>query len=274
MTNDPFDDLERPVWDHNPRIDSRFNTALRIDPLLLHWEKEACPRLQSWGYAVTPEITDSTAAEVRRFLNDWIAKIRPLYVAISLTPDFDFPDESVRSQLITECLLPVCREHNLPWAMMIGVKRGTNPAYQMAGDGMGRSDLTPVEYLASHYPDNKFMVTVLSRENQHELCVLGRKFNNLMIFGCWWFLNDPSIIDEMTRERLELLGLSFIPQHSDARVLDQLIYKWHHSKQIIKSILVEKYFDLLNTGWAVTPAELERDVNKLFSTNFTDFLQK
>ena len=157
---------------------------------------------------------------------------------------------------------------------MLGVKRQVNPAFQMAGDGMGRSDLTPVEYLAREYPENKFMVTVLSRENQHELCVLGRKFSNLMIFGCWWFLNDPSIIDEMTRERLELLGLSFVPQHSDARVLDQLIYKWLHSKQIIKSILVEKYLDVLNAGWAVTPAELERDVNKLFSTNVTDFLQK
>ncbi|MCK5737829.1 glucuronate isomerase, partial [bacterium] len=103
MTNDPFDDLERPVWDRNPQIDSRFHTALRIDPLLLHWEKLACPRLQSWGYAVTQEITESTAAEVRRFLNDWITKIDPLYVAISLTPDFDFPDDSVRSQLISQC---------------------------------------------------------------------------------------------------------------------------------------------------------------------------
>ena len=33
--------------------------------------------------------------------------------------------------------------------------------------------------------------------------------------------------------RIELLGTSFIPQHSDARVLDQLIYKWDHSRQII-----------------------------------------
>ncbi len=72
------------------------------------------------------------------------------------------------------------------------------------------------------FPDTKFIATVLARENQHELCVLARKFRNLHIFGCWWFLNNPSLIDEMTRMRLELLGLSFTPQHSDARVLDQL----------------------------------------------------
>ena len=85
---------------------------------------------------------------------------------------------------------------------------------------MGKADLTCLENLLRENQDNKFLVTLLSRENQHELCVLGRKFKNLMIFGCWWFMNNPSIIEEITRERIELLGLSVIPQHSDARILD------------------------------------------------------
>jgi len=89
---------------------------------------------------------------------------------------------------------------------------------------------------------------VLARENQHELCVLARKFRNLHIFGCWWFTNVPEIINEMTRMRLELIGLSVTPQHSDARVLDQIIYKWTHSRRIIAQVLVEKYADLAQTG--------------------------
>ncbi len=52
---------------------------------------------------------------------------------------------------------------------------------------------------------------MLARENQHELCVTARKFPNLMIFGCWWFLNNPSLIEEITQMRLDLLGLSMIP---------------------------------------------------------------
>ena len=32
-------------------------------------------------------------------------------------------------------------------------------------------------------------------------------------------LNNPSLVEEITRMRMELLGTSFIPQHSDARVL-------------------------------------------------------
>jgi hypothetical protein len=71
--------------------------------------------------------------------------------------------------------------------------------------------------------------------------------------------------------RVELLGLSFTPQHSDARVLDQLIYKWHHSRQIIGKVLVEKYGDLAATGWVPTREEIQRDVKKLFGGAFDEF---
>ncbi len=272
MTNDPFDDLERPVWLENPKIDPRFNAALRIDPVLMQWEQNACPRLKSWGYDVETDLSKNTLAEIRRFLSDWIDRMKALYMAVSLPPTFYFPEESTRGTIIKECILPVCREKQIPFAMMIGVKKLINPALKLAGDGVGKADLNAVENLVRMYPKNKFLVTLLSRENQHELCILGRKFGNLMIFGCWWFLNDPSIIEEMTRERLELLGLSFIPQHSDARVLDQLIYKWHHSKLLFKTILLDKYNDLLLAGWAPTPEEISRDVQNLFSGNFKKFL--
>jgi hypothetical protein len=115
---------------------------------------------------------------------------------------------------------------------------------------------------------------MLSRENQHELAVAARKFGNLMPFGCWWFLNNPSLVDEITRMRLELLGLSFIPQHSDARVLDQLIYKWAHSRRIIADTLYDKYSDTMATGWTLTDVEITRDVEKLFGGNFRFFLGK
>ena len=126
--------------------------------------------------------------------------------------------------------------------------------------------------LCAQFPENKFMVTALARENQHGLCVLARKFRNLHIFGCWWFTNVPSVVEEMTRMRLELLGLSVTPQHSDARVLDQLLYKWPHSRSIIARVLTEKYSDLMQTGWTLTEADVHRDVKKLFEDNFTEWI--
>jgi hypothetical protein len=115
---------------------------------------------------------------------------------------------------------------------------------------------------------------MLARENQHELCVAARKFPNLLVFGCWWFLNNPSLVEEVTRMRLELLGLSVIPQHSDARVLDQLIYKWEHTKAVITEVLIDKYADLSATGWRVSEEEVRRDVTMLFGGNFWAFLKK
>ena len=102
--------------------------------------------------------------------------------------------------------------------------------------------------LCREFPSNRFFVTMLARENQHELCVAARKFGNLMVFGCWWFLNNPSLIDEITRMRMELLGTSFIPQHCDARVLEQLIYKWDHSRQLIAKVLADKYEEMGEAG--------------------------
>src|SRR5204863_6561290 len=52
MSNSPFDDLERPVWEKGFHRDERFAAALRIDPLLLWWP-ETAPILARWGYKVT-----------------------------------------------------------------------------------------------------------------------------------------------------------------------------------------------------------------------------
>ena len=104
---------------------------------------------------------------------------------------------------------------------------------------------------------------MLSRENQHELCVAARKFKNLIPFGCWWFLNNPSIISEITAERIEMLGLTMIPHHSDARILGQLIYKWSHSRKIITGLLMEKYNDISNAGWPVTESDIQKDVIRI-----------
>jgi len=193
------------------------------------------------------------------------------YVMASIPPEYKFPDKNISAQIVEKAILPFCREHGLPLALMPGVRRQVNPQLRLAGDGVGLSNLETIQNLCAQFPENKFLTTVLARENQHELCVLARKFRNLHIFGCWWFTNIPEIINEMTRMRIELLGLSITPQHSDARVLDQIIYKWSHSRRIIAQVLVEKYTDLARTGWQVTREEVQRDVKDLFGGAFERF---
>ncbi len=272
MTNDPFDSHESHVWESGVEIDARFHAALRMDALLNDWP-DAAARLAQMGYHVDAgNVSGKTVSEVQRFLDRWIARMKPLYMAVSLPDDFKFPDSDARDRLIREVVLPVARECKLPFALMIGVRRGVNPSLRGAGDGSGLGDVKAIERLCAENPEVRFMATFLARENQHELCVAARKFSNLMPFGCWWFLNNPSIISEITRERLELLGTSFIPQHSDARILEQLIYKWQHSRRVISEALYEAYERLLVSGRAVTRREIERDVALLFNGNFRQWV--
>lgn len=273
MTNDPFDDQERPVWSQGRSFDERFQTALRIDPLLNGWD-QAVPRLREWGYEVSTDLGARDIEEVRRFLREWTGRMKPRYMAVSLPPSFRFPEDSPRGKLIEQAVLPVAREADIPFALMIGVRRNVNPGLRLAADGVGTADVTSVDALCRAFPDNRFLVTMLARENQHALCVSARKHPNLLVFGCWWFLNNPTFIRDMTRQRMELLGLSFVPQHSDARVLDQLIYKWAHSREIIAEVLADKYEDLLRTGWKITESDVRRDVADLLADNFNRFAQK
>ena len=273
MTNDPFSDQETEVWRSGITPDSRFHASLRLDTLLNEWPS-AVGALTVADFKVTAHLDSTTLVELRRFLEKWILRMHPLYMAVSLPAEFQYPKDDDRTRLLQEVVLPTAREHGLALALMIGVRRGVNPALRSAGDGLGKTDITVLERMCLEYGDIKFLATVLSRENQHELCVAARKFNNLMPFGCWWFLNNPSIVSEITHERLELIGPSFIPQHSDARVLEQLIYKWRHSRATISSVLFNTYTGLLNSGRAVTPGEIDRDVRRMFSENFRDWVKQ
>ena len=155
--------------------------------------------------------------------------------------------------------------------MMIGVRRGVNPALRDAGDSLGKADIQAVEQMCQEHGGNRFFVTMLSRENQHELCVAARKFGNLMPFGCWWFRNVPSLVRDITRQRLELLGPTFVAQHSDARCLEQVIYKWDHARRDVSAALAEQYIRMAEAGRAVTEQEMRRDASSLLQDNFVRF---
>jgi hypothetical protein len=273
MTNDPLDPVEREVWMHSPERDARFKAVLRIDPLLLNWPAVG-GMLRGLGYDASDDLGGSSMAEIRRFLSDWIGRMKATYVAVSLPPEWKYPDTSPSTRVADEAILPVCREMNLPFAVMVGVTRQANPALRMAGDSLAKADLSSLHRLCAANPGNKFMATVLSRENQHELAVAARLQPNLFVFGCWWYVNNPSLIEEITTMRVELLGTEFAPQHSDARVLDQLVYKWDHSRRVIAKVLAEKFTDLAQSGWPVSRDEVDRAVRGYLSGNFERFLAR
>ena len=274
MTNNPFVPQEVDCWDRKLPIPQRLKTALRIDTMLTNWPA-AAGAMRAAGYDVSqaPDAQSFTAA--RKFLADWSRRIGPLYMAASLGADFAYPSADVSTKVIDDVVAPVARELGLPVALMIGVRRGVNPDLHEGGDGVGVADVAAVLNLCQKHTCVKFLVTMLSRVNQHELCVTARKFGrNLHLFGCWWFCNNPSIIKELTQMRLELLGTAVTLQHSDARVLDQLIYKWKHTRGIVGDVLAQKYADLFVAGWRPTTEEIRRDARMLLGGRFEEFCKR
>ena len=274
MTNDPFQPAEVGHWQARHPGPDCLRTALRIDSLILNWPA-ASAAMRAAGYQTAAAQNRHACAEARRFLLDWAEKLGgPAYLAASLPPDFEYPAGDSRARAVRHIVLPVAEELGVPVALMIGVRKRVNPALGDGGDAVGVAEVTAVQNLCALHPNVKFLVTMLSRVNQHELAVCARKFGNLHLFGCWWFCNNPGTIDEMTRMRLELLGATFTCNHSDARVLDQLIYKWSHTRRTVADVLAEKYADQYRAGWRATPEEVRRDVRNLFGGSFHEFCAK
>ncbi len=179
------------------------------------------------------------------------------------------------SDFLGEVLMKVCEERDLPIALKIGAHRGVNPALQQAGDGVvAFADASVLSRMCTRFPKVRFLATFLSKNNQHEACVLASKFRNLHIYGCWWFCNNPSMIEEITKMRVEMLGTAFTAQHSDSRVIDQLIYKWAHSRCVIANVLVTEYAKLSQSGWQISRQNIRDDVNRLFGGSYEDFMKK
>ena len=179
------------------------------------------------------------------------------------------------SDFLGKVLMKVCEERDLPIALKIGAHRAVNPRLQSAGDGMvAFADASMLGRLCTRFPKVRFLATFLSRNNQHEACVLANKFRNLHLYGCWWYCNNPSIIREITKIRVEMLGTAFTAQHSDARVVDQLLYKWAHSRAIIADVFANEVAKLVESGWTPTRFEIRRDVRRILRGSYEEFMSK
>jgi mannitol-1-phosphate/altronate dehydrogenase len=315
MTNIPFDSTEARCWRPTKKVyPETFKSALRVDPLLAGDKKTVENALKASGYgtslddarkylhdwcdtmkpeylmASTPHDFSLSSSEgggtlsgvIKRGVNE--SSLQSPFAFTELTGndcnDCEATDNmpsiiNESSDFLTEVLMSVCEERDLPLALKIGAHRSVNPALLSAGDGLvAFADTNSLARLCGRFPKVRFLATFLSRNNQQEACVLASKFRNLHIYGCWWFCNNPSIIEDITKMRVEMLGTAFTAQHSDSRVVDQLIYKWAHSRAIIAKVLAKEYEKVLVAGWTMTRQEIRRDVRRLFGESFSDFMAK
>ena len=58
---------------------------------------------------------------------------------------------------------------------------------------------------------------------------------------------------------------------ANARVLDQLLYKWDHSRQVIAKVLTDKFAEMSQTGRQPTKAQIDDTVRLMLADNFETF---
>jgi hypothetical protein len=56
-------------------------------------------------------------------------------VVMTNDPPFAFPADTLESTILSEAVLPSCREFDLPLSLMIAVRYQVNPSIRLAGDG-------------------------------------------------------------------------------------------------------------------------------------------
>ena len=260
MTNNPFDLDEWSLFNTNDWDKKIYLSSLRLDDLILEYEetlKKAKDQISNQDNIIVT------------YLEKCYSQSNPVYAAVSLNLE---TFHKIFQDSLWKDILVWLENKNLPLSLMLGVKRAVNKDFGLAGDGIGDINLKELSNLCNMFPKNKFLVTCLSLNDQHELTVLARKHPNLKIFGFWWFMNQPTIIKQILKMRIDMLGFSFIPQHSDARVSDQLIYKWSHFKKILHPILLEYYQDLLDKNFSISENILQRDIDNLLSLNAKKYL--
>ena len=248
MTNNPFNSEEKKILNLNK--DSKYLPSIRIDDLFME-PKSKNDYLNSW-YVSGREKIKKAINEIKIILKT----NKPSYFSLSSENFKEFEND-----IFFKDFLSLLRKTKTPMMLLIGVKRGVNKLYNDAGDGVGTMNLDYLEKILSKFPSNKFLVSCLDYRDQFKLTVLARKFQNLKIVGFWWFNNNESIIENLLKQRFELLGDNFIVQHSDARIIDQLVYKWLDFKSIYIKVMVEKYQKLLSLGYKIKATDLERKIN-------------
>ena len=263
MTNNPFDKSEWQLFKNKNWDTNKYLASLRLDDILINLDKclDICKE--------NINNFDNDRDLIIKYLDKVYEESKPVYAALSLN---GLQLNSFLKNKFIPDILKWLERKNIPLSLLLGVRRNVNKDFLLAGDGIDRIDLRQLSEICNQYSNNKILCSCLSLNDQHELTVLARKHQNLKIFGFWWFMNQPSLIKLILNLRIELLGLNFIPQHSDARVTDQLIYKWFHFKVLLSNVLYDHYKEIQLKNFKISENQISDDVSKLFFINSKNFL--
>jgi glucuronate isomerase len=237
---------------------ARYIPCLRTDALVFSLDQPAVrARLAK---ATSVEVGDS--ASLRKAIGKLFKHFTSRNAracAISLPPDFSpgpvsdaaldaaLRDESAsatRARGVFWMLAEHCRDHHLPFDLMIGVNRRVYREGVYQGQDLydGRTSLILYAELFNAFPTVPFCVSVLSSGLNQELASYAWIFPNVVTSGHWWYSNIPASITADLRARLQAVPKTKqLGYYSDMYKLEFALPKFNMYRRILARVLAEDY---------------------------------
>lgn len=266
LTND-FDD---PLEGFDTK---KFIPCLRTDDLVFHLQKQTVRERLAKATGVDVTDANSLVAAIEALFQHFIRNnVRAC--AISLPPSFepravsraradvaisalyksgencDAQNRTAVGQFVFWTLAEKCREHRLPFDLMIGVNRRVYAEGVYQGQDLYDSRVSLIQYqeLFNAFLDVKFPISVLASVTNQELTSYAWIFPNVITHGHWWYSNTPTFIEHDLAARLEAVPRTKqIGYYSDMYKMEFALPKFRMFKRILAKVLAEKF--VIDRGW-------------------------
>jgi glucuronate isomerase len=218
---------------------AKYVPCLRTDDLVFHLDKSATR--QRLAKATGIEIGDIPS--VRRALGklfEHFTRHGARACAISLPPDFAPAPQNA----VFWALAEYCRDHKLPFDLMIGVNRRVFSTGVYQGQDLfdQRTSLIQYRELFNAFPEVTFCISVLSSSQNQELVSYSWIFPNVVTSGHWWYSNIPAYIQQDARARLQAVPKTKqIGYYSDAYKLEFILPKYDMYRRLLAGILADDF---------------------------------
>jgi glucuronate isomerase len=153
-------------------------------------------------------------------------------------------DAKIVEQFAFRTITEMCREHGLPFDLMIGAVRNVYPAGVPQGRDLFQRLFSLHQYrrLFNDFPEVRFPVSVIAADANQELVAYSWIFPNVFPQGHWWYANLPATIEADVRLRLSAVPRTkLLGYYSDAYKLEFVLPKFNMYRRVLAKVLAEDF---------------------------------
>jgi glucuronate isomerase len=235
----------------------RYVPCLRTDDLVFHLDQQAVRERLARATGIDVGDADSMRRALGKLFDHFI-RHGARACAISLPPSFA-PRPRTKNEFAADMkaagrspegvfwmLAEMCRDHALPFDLMIGVNRRVYEAGVFQGQDLFDQRTSLIEYspLFNAFPGVTFCLSVLTSVQNQELVSYSWIFPNVVTHGHWWYSNIPVYIHNDLLARLQAVPkVKQVGYYSDMYKLEFGLPKFNMYRRLLSGILADEFVE-------------------------------